>query len=139
MSLVSSRKKAFPLMSAFSTAVAGLEGFVGAAATEVCQLNVRVNAVRVSKVHTYPFFSEAAEDSSDNHDVCTDSLSLEASEEVREISEAVCYLASGDSMRVTGQILSVDSAERVRELSADKAAMEKLYGKNVFTEFMSGR
>lgn len=110
----------FRYLSTYHVAKAGLEALVAAAAEELGQTGVRVNAVRPGLTRsggTGPMF-----DSEAVRDMFLAEYPLGRLGEAEDIAEAVRYLAGPEASWVTGQSLAVDGGNELRK-NPDLSAM----------------
>ncbi|MGN5476680.1 SDR family NAD(P)-dependent oxidoreductase [Cupriavidus basilensis] len=124
-------------LSAYCAAKAGLEAFVRAAAEELAEAGIRVNAVRPGLTRsgaTGPMF--------DNEAVLGQfvaQMPLGRAGEPEDIANAVRYLAGPESGWVTGQSFGVDGGNELRGNPMLDDAIAAMYGKAALDDVLAGR
>lgn len=127
----------FPWLPSYTTAKAGLEGFVRAAAEELAAHQIRVNAVRPGLTRTDAtsmlFADEAMKRS------FAEEKPLGRLGEPEDIAEGVRYLAGPESSWVTGQSIAIEGGNELRKAPDMGAMVAEIFGEEVFAAVREGR
>ncbi len=130
-------KLVFPWLPAYTTAKAGLEGFVRAAAEELSRFKIRVNAVRPGMTRTEA--TRALFASPEIHRRFAEEKPLGRLGEPEDIAAGVRYLAGPESSWVTGQSLGIEGGNELRKAPDLGSMVEQIYGKDAFDAVLEGR
>lgn len=127
----------FRYLAAYHIAKAGLEGLVRAAADELGEAGIRVNAVRPGLTRaggTGPMF-----DSPQALAPFLPEYPLGRLGEAEDIAEAVRFLAGPESGWITGQCLAVDGGNLLRRSPDLTPMVENIYGKAAIDAARAGK
>ena len=130
-------KLAFPWLTAYTTAKAGLEAFVRAAAEEFGRLKIRVNAVRPGMTRTDA--TSALFASPELYRRFADEKPLGRLGEPEDIAPGVRYLAGPESSWVTGQSFAIDGGNELRTAPDMSPMVAEIYGEEAFAAVLAGR
>lgn len=131
-----SAKLAFPWLPAYTTAKAGLEGFVRAAAEELSRYRIRVNAVRPGLTRTEAV--AALFDDPETYRRFAEEKPLGRLGEPEDIANGVRYLAGPESSWVTGQSFAIEGGNELRKAPDMAAMVKQIYGEEVFGKVLKG-
>lgn len=132
-----SAKLVFPWLPAYSTAKAGLEGFVRCAAEELSRHKIRVNAVRPGLTRTEAttmLFSDE-----EMHRRFAAEKPLGRLGEPEDIAEGVRYLAGPESSWVTGQSIAIEGGNELRKAPDMGPMVASIFGDEAFQAVLEGR
>ena len=132
-----SAKLVFPWLPAYSTAKAGLEGFVRSAAEELSRHKIRVNAVRPGLTRTdatQMLFADA-----EMHRRFAEEKPLGRLGEPEDVAAGVRYLAGPESSWVTGQSFAIEGGNELRKAPDMGPMVAGIYGEEAFEAVLAGR
>lgn len=129
-------KLVFPWLSAYTTSKSGLEGLVKAAAEELSNLNIRVNAVRPGLTRTKA--TEAIFANSEVKAHFANEKPLKRLGEPEDVSAGVRYLAGPESSWVTGQSFAIEGGNELRKAPDMAAMVRQIYGDEAFEKVLQG-
>ena len=132
-----SAKLVFPWLPAYSTAKAGLEGFVRSAAEELARHGIRVNAVRPGLTRTEAtrmLFADA-----EMHRRFAEEKPLGRLGEPEDVAAGVRYLAGPESSWVTGQSFAIEGGNELRKAPDMGPMVASIYGEEAFQAVLEGR
>ena len=125
-----------PWMAAYSTAKAGLEGFVRAAADELSVAGIRVNAVRPG--FTRSRLRSAMFDDSATMETMLREIPLGRAGEPVDIGHAVRFLSGPEASWITGQTFAVDGGNELRKSPNLARFARDRYGDQIMDALESG-
>lgn len=129
-------KLVFPWLPAYTTAKAGLEGLVRAAAEELSPFKIRVNAVRPGLTRTEA--TKALFDHPEMYRRFAAEKPLGRLGEPSDIAQGIRYLAGSESSWVTGQSFAIEGGNELRKAADMSAMVEDIYGAEAFASVKRG-
>jgi len=130
-------KLVFPWLPAYTTAKAGLEGFVRAAAEELARHGIRVNAVRPGLTRTDA--TQMLFGDEEMHRRFAEEKPLGRLGEPEDIAEGVRYLAGPESSWVTGQSIAIEGGNELRKAPDMGPMVASIFGDDAFEAVLEGR
>lgn len=130
-------KLVFPWLPGYTTAKAGLEGFVRAAAEELARFGVRVNAVRPGLTRTESTRAVFADENVKRR--FAEEKPLGRLGEPADVAAGVRYLAGPESSWVTGQSFAIEGGNELRKAPDMSELVEQIYGREAFAAVLAGR
>ena len=130
-------KLVFPWLPAYTTAKAGLEGFVRAAAEELSRFQIRVNAVRPGMTRTNATAALFADE--EIYRRFAEEKPLGRLGEPEDVAAGVRYLAGPESSWVTGQSFAIEGGNELRKAPDLAPMVEQIYGAEAFQAILSGK
>jgi len=127
----------FAYLPAYHTSKGGLENFVRAAAEELGQAGIRVNAVRPGLTR-----SDGTGGMIENPDILKRFIAefpLGRAGEPDDIAEAVRYLAGPESSWVTGQSFAVDGGNEIRKNPDLSDMIAAMFGQETLDTLRRGK
>ena len=127
----------FAYLPAYHTSKGGLENFVRAAAEELGQAGIRVNAVRPGLTR-----SDGTGGMIENPDILKRFIAefpLGRAGEPDDIAEAVRYLAGPESSWVTGQSFAVDGGNEIRKNPDLSDMIAAMFGQDTLDTLRRGK
>ena len=130
-------KLVFPWLPGYTTAKSGLEGLVRAAAEELSNFGVRVNAVRPGLTRTDATARIFADEAVKRR--FAEQKPLGRLGEPADVAAGVRYLAGPESSWVTGQSFAIEGGNELRKAPDMGPLVEQIFGAEAFAAVKEGR